>query len=430
MAISDGRIAADRFDEYSGELREFSHTYRIPYGKPEDLAKVLETFRTSEEFAADFGSMIRSVMFREQCQAAESELLTLIAVTWGGRPSEETKDQLPPLLGELRSVLQEVVQGGPAAPNPIATEDLEEPAKTSLEVDDTIRELERISPDVEMYRQLLKLQESQGTAFSLDQDASAQAHTETDQISHDRSFSPSKASIEEETSTRPVPALFYKSVGIEEGAPPPDRVSRATEVIVMGLIGLVAALLINIGAVPVYRTRVSVLLTPAAAADGTSPEAANRIRQLTDVVAERLLALPHPDPILKQDAISRGMRDFHLGQSEPILFADLVDETAHNVKIRPLQSNNLYEITCDSWSAQFAATFCQALTDALDEQALSGELPATFLRTVDAVIGPGVQIYPQWYLLGGIGLTIGCLGGLWLAFSRPKSRDASEEGTP
>ncbi len=117
----------------------------------------------------------------------------------------------------------------------------------------------------------------------------------------------------------------------------------------------------------------------------------------------------------------RGMRVLHLGGNETILYADLVAQTARRVKVKHLQPQNLYAITCDSWSAQFAATFCNELTDALNDQP-SGAIsePA---RTIDAALRPGKEVYPRWYLLGFTGLTDGCLAGVLLAFiRRPESK--------
>jgi hypothetical protein len=144
-------------------------------------------------------------------------------------------------------------------------------------------------------------------------------------------------------------------------------------------------------------------------------------------VAERLLAQPHK-PILRQDVLSRGLRALHLGGNETILYANLVAETARQVKVTHLQPQNLYAITCDSWSAQFAATFCNELTDSLNDQPSGGAIStAEPARTIDAALGPGKQIYPRWYLIGSLGLAIGCLVGVLLGFvQRPLPQSIQE----
>jgi capsular polysaccharide biosynthesis protein len=126
------------------------------------------------------------------------------------------------------------------------------------------------------------------------------------------------------------------------------------------------------------------------------------------------------------------MRDLHLGGNEIILYADLVSETARQTKVTHLQPQNLYAITCDSWNAQFAATFCNELTASLNDQppgATSSQEPA---RTIDAALQPGTQVYPRWYLQGSIGLAVGCLIGLlWAVLRRPsKSIEEKDVGNP
>jgi hypothetical protein len=142
---------------------------------------------------------------------------------------------------------------------------------------------------------------------------------------------------------------------------------------------------------------------------------------LTEEASEQLLALPDQNPILRQDVLSRGMRDLNLGGSEPILYADLVAETARQVRVRQLQSNNLYEITCDSWSPRLATAFCNELIEVLDQQmggAMSAASGIDSARVVDAARGPGVQVYPRWYLEGLAGLAVGCLAGIAVGLVR------------
>jgi hypothetical protein len=214
----------------------------------------------------------------------------------------------------------------------------------------------------------------------------------------------------------------------------------------MGLVGLMTALLFSVGSLPVYRARVSVYL-PSTIAGATDPSAnassslpgvlhsGSRGESLlngglTEEVAQRLLARPHTEPILRQDVLSRGMRDLNFGGSETILYADLVAETARQVKVTYLQPQNLYEVTCDSWSAQFAAIFCNQLTDSLVDQpsaATSSQEGTEPARIVDAASPAGSLVYPHWYLQGFAGLAGGCLVGVLLGFvKRPGSKPVEE----
>ena len=162
----------------------------------------------------------------------------------------------------------------------------------------------------------------------------------------------------------------------------------------------------------------------------SSIEGSLRDGELIGDVAQRLLLQPHTNPILREDALSRGMRDIHLGGMDPILYADLVGETSHSVNVRRLDSQNLYEITCDSWSPQFASTFCNALITALQEQP-SGPTESSAetqsARAVDEATGPGLQIYPHWYLISAAGLAIGCLVGILLGFVQRSKPEPTEE---
>jgi hypothetical protein len=151
--------------------------------------------------------------------------------------------------------------------------------------------------------------------------------------------------------------------------------------------------------------------------------------ELTERVAQRLLAGPQAKSILRQDVLSRGMRDLQLGGNETILYADLVVETARQVKVTHLQQQNLYGITCDSWSAEFAATFCNELTASLDDQsprAISPQAGGEPAHAIDAALQPGIQIYPHWYLQGSVGLAVGCLAGFLVGFVKRPTKPVQE----
>ena len=485
-------IAADRFAGYMDELREFSSTYRVPYGKPEDLVLLLERLRNSQAFAADFGSMIRSINLREQFQASESALITLVAVAWGGVTASDPGNNLPSLIDELGKIIQEGLKPITSEPSKPPAKDEKEPAESTPVTNDTIRELEEISPDVQMYRKLLKFQGTQPELEDASHNSvsgrrgeltpggaptsSGERAGEPKRISRSEHFLFQKAAerhlIEEEEigdkhpslpvthptggagemspsrHLEPSAAEIHPSLPVAHPAGGAGEISRsrrlepkATEIVVLTLTGLVVALLLNVAAMPVYRARVSVYMPSAVASGangsvlsapgGGSQEASLLNGALTGKVAERLLMLPHSNPILRQDAASRLLRDLDLGGAETILYANLVVETSHQVKVRRLQSENLYEITCDSWSPQFAATFCNELIKALEEQPstpMPSRLRGTSVRAVDAADGPGIQIYPRWYLTSAAGLAVGCLIGILVGFvERTKPEPVQED---
>jgi hypothetical protein len=210
-----------------------------------------------------------------------------------------------------------------------------------------------------------------------------------------------------------------------DGIAPTRKVDlSAGKIIAAGLTGLVIALLCTVASLPVYRARVSINLPATGTAeknqtriDAGSPAYAVVSGELPGQVSELLLERPHPNPILKQDVLSRGMRELHLGGNQTILYADLVAETARQVKVRRLISPHVYEITCESWSAQLATTFCNELLGMLDPQPKS-QSPSSrgtgLAHTIDEAVGPGVQVYPHWYWQSLAGLVIGCLAAVLL----------------
>ncbi len=385
-------IAPDRFAEYIAELREFSGTHRVPCGKPEDLAQLLEALRSSQTFAMDFGSMIRSIVLNEHFQASDSELLTLVAIAWGGAQADDSIDHSPSLFKELEKNLQEVLRRGASEPimPPIQAsgEVANVPPNAPPGVDNKLRELEQASPDVQRYRQLLKAQDGKDSIPTQDGRKHVSGRRRAF-VENGEPTSPGGA-LEKRTqssrnevilSHKPAERFFLK----EESSDKPPVTHRsgetnelvrtrrfelsAAEIVATALTGLVAALLLNTASLPVYRSHVSVYL-PSAVAGATnsstgSPEALLRNGKLTEEVAQRLLVQPHPNPILREDAISRGMRDLNLGGRETILYANLVEETAHEVKVRHLEPQNLvrdhlrlpespvcrHVLQCVDWSA-------------------------------------------------------------------------------
>ncbi len=414
-ASSEMQIPANRFAEYTDELHELGRKHQVPYGKSEDLARLLEAFRNSEAFATDFRSLIRFIYLRENRRASESQLLTLILNAWGGEKAEGPIQLLPAVIRDIRYILRDVLARIATEPSPLPPRRSAVPAALPSDAGD--REIEEISPVVGWYRRLFKV--------------------------HDKSEMPPSLlsiSVPRGSTVQTGERSSAGSQKTSEIVPIPRLQPSAVEVLALGLVGLVVALLFNVGSMPIFRARISVLL-PSANAGGAKrlpgglQESAFRNGELTEKVAERLLALPHQNTILRQDALSRGMRDLHLGGSETILYADLVAETARQVNIRQLQPASLYEITCDSWNSRFAATFCNEFINVLDEQpagATSTQPGIQAARAVDAALGPGIQIYPHWYLSGLAGLVSGCLVGLLVGLvKRPtvKAVPENEAGT-
>jgi hypothetical protein len=245
-------ISPDRFAEYVDELQEFSGIYRVPCGKPKNLVQMLEALRNSEAFATDFGSLIRSVVLREQCEVSESQLLKLVVVAWGGENGDNSdfRDQLPSHLQKLRDILRGVLKNGASVPSTLPTNGSEAPPKLSANLDDMIREIEEISPDVQLYRQLLKIQDKRE-----DQDS---ASVERGAPTESRGPSPSGSGDRVVSVKRLDPSWV--------------------EILALGLTGLVVALLLSVGSLPIYRARLSVYLPPAFAVAAASL----RNRELTE----------------------------------------------------------------------------------------------------------------------------------------------------
>lgn len=465
-AFSEMHIHADRFAEYVAELRAFSGTYRVACGAPEDLAPLVRALRKSQTFALDFGSMLRSIVLNEHFQASDAELLILVAVAWGGATADDSMDQLPPIFQDLGKIIQDVLHR--SAIDPIPPPALEGEANATSSDENATEELADLNPDVQVHRQLVDPKNSHEGWPQRQRDApshrpvsgerlalvpqvepttSGPDREKVPQISRAQDFSSPSASrrflVEEESPNESsVPVVVGRSGEHLRLFPTRRPELKPTEVAATALTGLVVALLLYMPSLPVYRSRVSVYLpsAPATTTDPgsssnpflpTSPETSLRDGRLAGRVAERLLLRPHGNPILRQDAISRGLRDLHLGGMEPILYANLVAETNQQIKVRRVEPQNLYEITCDSWSPQFSATFCNELIAGLEEQTSStsaSHAAGDSVRTVDAATGPGIQVYPRWFLVGFVGLACGILAGFLVGFSKRSKPESVADG--
>ena len=402
-ALQESHISDDRIAEYITELQEFSRSHGIPFGQPDDVVRLVTELRSSKVFASEFGSMIRSIALREGFKASEFELLTVVAAAWGGVLKDDLSNEPPPGIKELRSVIQDLLRHG------------------------TIRTLVPIEPPADKSDK-----ENDELVSSIPQ---GQELARTSQLREFPSFRPLAAIAVDEERHRGASGNFrihgYPSE--TDGIAQTRKVDlSAGKIIAAGLTGLVVALLWTVASLPVYRARVSVNL-PATdeksqtRIDAGSPAYAVVSGELPGQVSELLLGRPHPNPLLKQDVLSRGMRELHLGGNQTILYADLVAETARQVKVRRLISPHVYEITCESWSAQLATTFCNELLGVLGQQPQS-QSPSSrgtaLARTIDEAVGPGVQVYPHWYWQSFAGLVIGCLAAVLLGFLKRAEPEA------
>lgn len=453
-AFPEMHIASDRFAEYVADLREFSGTHRVPCGKPEDLTGLVEALRSSPAFAMDFGSMMRSIVLNEHFQASESELITLVAIAWGGPIADDSTDHVPRAMKDLGRILADVLRRGAGEAGMIPIPPAEDSGNVSPDVQEPAEETEQINADVPASPQSLAVQaikeskperegpgqipEPRPSEALVQREEPAASVTVREPRKH-RSRNQDvlvptaldRISVEQDAGNSPQASPVAPRFG-ELAEPSPARLLEpsAPEIIATALTGLVVALLLNVATLPVYRTRVSVYLPPAATTAANSAanpsEASLRDGRLTEQVAQRLLVRPLGSAILRQDAISRGLRDLHLGGAETILYANLVAATAHQVTVKRIEPQNLYEITCDSWSPQFAATFCNELISVLEEH--PSQPGADAVRAVDAATGPGIQVYPQWNLQGAAGLAVGTLVGVLLGFvKRPSPKAIAED---
>src|SRR5579875_1314156 len=90
-----------RFAAYIEELREFFSTRAVRFGSPEDLVPFAERVTEPGAFQDEMGSMVRSIVFREDEALGRGELLDRVAVAVGG-PEVETAAQ------EMRASVRQV----------------------------------------------------------------------------------------------------------------------------------------------------------------------------------------------------------------------------------------------------------------------------------------------------------------------------------
>ena len=154
--------------------------------------------------------------------------------------------------------------------------------------------------------------------------------------------------------------------------------------------GLLLSLLAGMFTQPVYQTRTSVdirtlngdflNMRSVAPTGDDSPAAADVNLQtqikllqsdtLLDGTVARLLALPHPDSIDREDLFSRLRGKLHLGTPAPIPYETALNDAAQHLKVKPLGLTRLVEVTCDAWTARLSAKFCNELLSTYQEQDL------------------------------------------------------------
>lgn len=147
--------------------------------------------------------------------------------------------------------------------------------------------------------------------------------------------------------------------------------------------GIVASFLMNFGSLPVYRARTSLdiqslnsdfmgmhTVAPTGDVGDTSTDmyVQTQIRllqseTLLERTVQRMQSQPHPQFIDQADLASRLERAMHLSRSKRLSYQSLIDDAAKHIVVKPLGVTRLVEITCDSWSADFSAKFCNTLVD-------------------------------------------------------------------
>ena len=156
----------------------------------------------------------------------------------------------------------------------------------------------------------------------------------------------------------------------------------------LGLSGVAVSFLMSFTALPVYRARTSLdiqnlnsdflgMRAVAPTGDATDDASSDVYvqTQIKLLQSESLLERtvkhveldPHPKYIEQMDLASRLERTLHLVRSKQISYQDLVDDAAEHVTVKPIGVTRLVEITCDSWNADFSASFCNKLVQQFEE---------------------------------------------------------------
>ena len=150
---------------------------------------------------------------------------------------------------------------------------------------------------------------------------------------------------------------------------------------ICAFVGLLGALLVGLNSEPLYRARTSLNIqnlngdflnrralnpTGSTADETTEENVQTQIKLLQSETLlsrtiERLNREPHAPFFSREDLLSRLERSIHLPTGGQIPYSTVMDKTVHSMVVKPLGMTHLVEITCDSWSASFAAKFCNTL---------------------------------------------------------------------
>jgi polysaccharide biosynthesis transport protein len=156
------------------------------------------------------------------------------------------------------------------------------------------------------------------------------------------------------------------------------------------LLGFVASFVLGLRSLPVYRTRTSLEIrslngdfmnirsvettgNSSSAEEDTNLQTQIRLLQSDSLLLatmDRVLAEPHPAFVQRQDLLSVILRATHLDRSAPISYREMVQQAGRGVKVKPIGLTRLVEITCDSWSPELSAKFCNTLTSTFEDQDL------------------------------------------------------------
>ncbi len=155
--------------------------------------------------------------------------------------------------------------------------------------------------------------------------------------------------------------------------------------------GLLVSMLFGLTTVPVYQARTSLefrqlnteflnMHSVNQINNDAGPEADTNLQtqmrlldsdtSLQDTV-QRIRETEHPAFVERGDLLSRLERTLHLGNAAPIPYDVALADAARNVKVKPLGVTRLVEITCDAWSPELAARFCNELSTTYQENDLS-----------------------------------------------------------
>ena len=174
---------------------------------------------------------------------------------------------------------------------------------------------------------------------------------------------------------------------------------RSRRVIILcAVVGVGASFLLGLTSLPVYRARTSIeiqsingdfldmrAVAPTAGGTSADQDVQTQIKllqsdSLRDRVVAHLQSQSHPASIERRDLLSDLKRWLHISRSEPLAYDDLIAQTAKSVTVKPLGVTRLVEITCDSWSSEFASKFCNAMVSEYresDQETRSSEAAKT-----------------------------------------------------